>query len=164
MRSASYGAGGYTETGIQFELKDVSGLTRSYEDLEHALTLIRESTDEEEFLGWLLLHGPYIGDPGDPSIVAEWREKRPGLAKRHDWIVGRLAHYLRYRDLYVVFPKRMSSREEKLVDKRNDELYRLYSTFRGEGAKKTKAVQTAAAMCGYDERRAWDIVRLREAG
>lgn len=76
--------------------------------------------------------------------------------------MGRLADYLAATDLYVVFPKRMTSREEGQVERRNDEFFALYLKLREEKMGKTKAVETAAEMCGYGATRAWEIIKLRE--
>jgi hypothetical protein len=56
----------------------------------------------------------------------------------------------------------MTSREEKQVDRRNDEFYGLYRQFRAERMGKTKAVETAAEMTGYSQSGTWAIVKLRE--
>jgi heptaprenylglyceryl phosphate synthase len=67
--------------------------------------------------------------------------------ERHDAAIAKLAEYLQYVDL-LVFPKWMNSREEKWVQKRNDEFYPPYEMFRDKMGK-TKAVETVAEMCGY---------------
>ncbi len=67
--------------------------------------------------------------------------------ERHDAAIAKLAEYLQYVDL-LVFPKWMNSREEKRVEKRNHEFYAPYEMFRDKMVK-TKAVETAAEMCGY---------------
>jgi hypothetical protein len=83
---------------------------------------------------------PYLGDPGDPSVVFDWRRKAPRLesarlfAERHDRAVETLAGYLKDHDLFVLFPKRMTSLEEKNIERRNDELYSLYRRLR-EGVR-----------------------------
>jgi hypothetical protein len=82
--------------------------------------------------------------------------------ERHDAAVAWLAEDLKDVDLHVVFPKRMTSREEEWVEARNDEFYVLYRKFRNDRMGKTKAVETAAEMCGYGASRAWAIVALRE--
>ncbi len=100
----------------------------------------------------------------EPERVGEWEKghPEPQLIHRHDEAVGRLAEYLATTDLYVVFPRRMTSREETEVQRRNDEFFALYQKFRDEKMGKTKAVETAAEMCGYGATRAWEIVGLRE--
>jgi hypothetical protein len=184
----SYGPAGLIQAGQAFDREGRRLYAESYAALEHALTLLKG----EHFESWLVLLAPYLGDPGDPSLVTRWREKHraweaererlrkkhkkdayrvaewekenlePQLIHRHDEAVGRLAGYLETTDLYVVFPKRMTSREETQVERRNDEFFTLYGKFREEKMGKTKAVETAAEMCGYGATRAWEIVRLRE--
>lgn len=48
------------------------------------------------------------------------------------------------------------------MEKRNDEFCALDGKLRDERMGKTKAVETAAEMCGYGSSRAWEIVKLRE--
>lgn len=73
-----------------------------------------------------------------------------------------LAGYLKDHDLFVLFPKRMTSQEEKHIQRRNDEFYAQYRRLREEGKKETPAVEDAAVMCGYGTTRAWEIVGARE--
>ena len=68
-----------------------------------------------------------------PSVVAGWRRKAErgnrdakGAVELHDLAVRVLAILLYGVDLYVVFPKRMTSREEKQVERRNDEFFVPY--------------------------------------
>ncbi len=111
---------------------------------------------------------PYLGDPGDPSVVFDWRRKAPRLesarlfAERHDRAVETLAGYLKDHDLFVLFPKRMTSLEEKNIERRNDELYSLYRLPREGEKRKNPAVEDAAATCGYGKTRAWEIVGASE--
>lgn len=66
-------------------------------------------------------------------------------------------------DLYVVFPKRMTSREERQVERRNDEFFALYRRYRNvERMSRNKAIETAAEHCGYGRSRGYEIVELRE--
>ncbi|MDP9480438.1 MAG: hypothetical protein M3R38_33050 [Actinomycetota bacterium] len=208
----SYGPAGLIQAGQAFDREGRRLYAESYAALEHALTLLKG----KHFESWLVLLAPYLGDPGDPSLVTRWRDKHraweagrevarkkrraweekrdkirkkgtertqgweeenpeperieewarehpePQLVHRHDEAVGRLAGYLATTDLYVVFPKRMTSREETQVERRNDEFFALYQKFRADRMGKTKAVETAAEMCGYGATRAWEIVKLRE--
>ncbi len=48
------------------------------------------------------------------------------FVERHERAVRFLAKFLEVQDLCVVFPKRMTSHEEKRVDRMNDELFGLY--------------------------------------
>lgn len=162
---AAYGPAGMIASGAAFEERDVPGLKKSYEKLEHALTMLKA----EDFRAWMSLVTPYLGDPGDPSVVAEHRKKaEEGLfsarlfVDRHDRAVRLLAMFLEKERLHVVFPKRMTSRGEKQIERRNDEFFSLYRRFRKEGKKKSSAVETAAEMCGYGRTRAWEIVGARE--
>lgn len=103
-------------------------------------------------------------DLGYPELPDRWQRDHPEPERytSHQKAVRRLAELLEDVELYVVFPKRMTSREAGHVDQRNGDLYALYRQLRTEGLKKTRAVTTAADMCGYSSARAWEIVRLRE--
>ncbi len=122
----------------------------------------------EDFRAWMALVTPYLGDPGDPSVVADWKRKAAKLesarlfAGRHDRAVKTLAGYLKNHDLFVLFPKGMTGQQERQIERRNDEFFALYRRFREEGRKKTPAVEDVAAMCGYGKTRAWEIVGARE--
>ena len=113
---------------------------------------------------------PYLSDTADPSIVAEWRRKAErgnedarGAVELHDLGVRVLAILLHGVDLYVVFPKRMTSREEKQVERRNDEFFALYRRYRDEERmSRNKAIETAAEHCGYSRSRGYEIADLRE--
>lgn len=163
MRSAEYGPAAFVEVGAYFPRKVRPALAVSFEKLEHAITLLKHSPDRVDRLCYYVLLTPYLSDPADPSIVAHWRKHKPELAKWHDLAVRKLARRLASHDLFVVWPKRMTSNEEKRIEERNDELYRLYSALTSEGVTKSKAIKDAALMCGYSERRAWEIVAARES-
>jgi hypothetical protein len=102
--------------------------------------------------------------------VAEWRrkaergnEEAKGALELHDLALRVLAILLHGVDLYVVFPRRMTSREEKQVERRNDEFFSLYKRYRHEdGMSRNKAIETAAEHCGYGRSRGYEIVDLRE--
>lgn len=162
IRTAAYGPAALIETGAYWTRKERPRMEVSYEKLEHAITLLRESPDPVDRLCWAVLLHPYLGDPGDPGIVSHWRKVKPELANWHDLAVKRLAALLAGHDLYVVWPKRMTSNEEKRIEQRNDELYGLYKRLREEGTSKSEAVKQAALMCGYGKTRAWEIVQVRE--
>lgn len=162
LKDANYGPAGYVEAG-QEHRKNRELLAESYEALEHAITLLK-ADGQEGFTCWLTLLGPYLGEPGDPSLVDVWRKRGyHGRVEWHDRAVEKLAWYLRATDLFVVWPKRMTSQEEKQIERRNDELHALYQRLREDGKSKTQAVKDAAAMTGYSERRAWEIVGVRDS-
>jgi hypothetical protein len=56
-------------------------LAETYELLEHALVILKNEGDPG-FLPWTILHAPYLGDPGDPSLVEEWHKKKRGYLVR----------------------------------------------------------------------------------
>jgi hypothetical protein len=56
----------------------------------------------------------------------------------------------------------MNSREDKQVERMNDEFFGLYRCLRDEGKRMTPAVETAAAMCGCGASRAWEIGKIKE--
>jgi hypothetical protein len=166
VADASYGPAGLIEAGQGFEKKHRARLRKTYEDLDHALKLLKAADHDL----WIALHRPYLSDTADPSIVAEWRRKAErgnedakGAVELHDWAVRVLAILLHGVDLYVVFPKRMTSREEKQVERRNDEFFALYRRYRDEERmSRNKAIETAAEHCGYGRSRGYEIVDLRE--
>jgi hypothetical protein len=126
----------------------VPGLRKSYEKLGHALTMIKQ----EDFRAWMALVTPYLGDPGDPSVVAEHRAKAEEgffsarlFVDRHERAIRLLAMFLEKERLHVVFPKRMTRREETQVERRNDELYATYRRLREDGMKRGKAMAPAVA-------------------
>ena len=162
IRSASYGSAAYIPTGAYFEQKDIPRLEVSFSKLRLALKMLYSSGYVGKRAYLVLLH-PYLSDPADPGVVTRWRQVRPGLAKWHDFAIRKLATYLAGHDLYVVFPSRMTSNEEKRIEQRNDELFGLYERLRGEGIRKTEAVNQAALLCGYGKTRAWEIVGIRES-
>jgi len=177
----SYGPAGMIRAGMAFEARDRRLLAESYKKLNLALRVLRK----EDFGAWMALIEPYLGDPADPSLPGIWREniarldrenaarKKQGKApktalvwtrmrlERHDRAIRKLAGYLQDHDLYVVWPKRMSSREEKQVERMNDEFYALYLRLRDEGMKNRQAIRTAAEMTSYSEPRGYKIVELR---
>jgi hypothetical protein len=113
---------------------------------------------------------PYLGDPADPSVVAENRKRADqGLfsgrlfVDRYERAISLLAMFLEDQDLHVVFLKRMTSREEKQVDKMNDEFFGLYEAFRyGDGMSRNKAIEQAAKHTRYDRSRGYQIVDIKE--
>lgn len=163
---AAYGPAGLIQAGQAFESKHRKLLRETYRDLDHALNILKAADHDL----WISLHRPYLSDIGDSSIVAEWRKKAErgngeaqGAVELHDLAIRVLAILLYNVDLFVVFPKRMTSREEKRVERRNDELFALYKTFRyGDGMSRSKAIEKAAEYCGYGRSRGYEIVGLRE--
>ena len=166
VADASYGPAGLIEAGQGFDKKHRTRLKKTYRDLDHALRLLKAADHDL----WIALHRPYLSDTADPSIVAEWRRKAErgnedakGAVELHDLALRVLAILLHGVDLYVVFPKRMSTREEKQVDRMNDEFFALYKTFRyGDGMSRNKAIEKAAEHCGYGRSRGYEIVEVRE--
>ncbi len=182
LRSARFGAAGYTESGAEFAKADRARLRHSYKALDAALRILKR----DRFGEWLGLHGPYLMDGADPGLPGEWRRRLDALdaenkrrraagkagrvalvttrrqLQRHDLALDTLADMLRRVDLHVVFPKRSNSRDAESVERRNDELYKCYRRLRSEMTK-TRAVREAARLCDYSEDRVWKIVVLRSA-
>lgn len=62
-----YGPAGIIFKGMAFDPKERHMIEESFDLLEKALTVLKH----EHFEAWLLLHGPYIGDPGiRPSLIS----------------------------------------------------------------------------------------------
>lgn len=164
---AAYGPAGLIQAGQEFEEKHRKLLKRTYQDLDHALNILKVADHDL----WIALRRPYLSDAADASIVAEWRRKAErgneearGAVELHDLAVRVLLILLYNVELFVVWPKRMTSQEEKEIERRNDEFFRVYRQLREEGRNKTGAVKSATAMTGYSESRGWQIVRVREKG
>jgi hypothetical protein len=65
--------------------------------------------------------------------------------------------------MYAVWPKRMTIRKDKQVERMNDGFFGLYKTFRyGDGMSQNKAIEEAAKYTGYDRSRGYQIVQVRE--
>lgn len=165
MRGAAYGPSALIEAGVYFPKKWRPALAVSFEKLQHALTLLQHDGSEGR-MSYIVLLGPYLGDPADPSIVNRWRKNRKKyghLIDWHDTAVRKLATYLRGHDLFVIWPKRMTSQQAQQIENRNAELFGLYQRLREDGVSKTEAVRQAALMTGYGKTRAWEIVSIRES-
>jgi hypothetical protein len=150
VMDASYGPAGLIEAGQGFGEKHRARLAKTYRALGHALKLLKIA---------------------DPSIAAEWRRKAErgnadarGALELHYLGVRVLTILLHGVDLYVVFPKRMTCREEKQFERRNDEFFALYRRYRDEDRmSRNKSIETAAEHCGYGWFRGYEIVDVREA-
>ncbi len=176
ITDTAYGPAGHHEAGSSYPKKYRPGLATSYAYLEHALKLLKGY----DFEAWMSLVTPYLGDPADPSVVADWREKARDIydpsgkltrrgylsarlfVERHDRAIEKLSCYLANVDLRVLWPARMTNREREQVKRRNDELYEWYAEYRSSGMSRGKAIEKAGKTCGYSRRRAYEIVDLRE--
>ncbi len=157
-----FGPAGMILAGTAFDREGWSLLKESFDALERALTKLKEGGPLKT-AAYLVLLAPYLGDPGDPSLVDEWRKNPTDCRPEwHDLAVKELAFYLRNVDLYVPRTSRMQTRKPATVKQMNDEFYVLYRKLRDDGESKTKAVKTAADWCDYGLTRAWEIVKLRE--
>lgn len=156
-----FGPAGMIVAGMAFDDKGLGLLRDSFEALEHALTLLKNG-DSIGRAAYFVLLAPYLGDPGDPSLVDKWRkDPKDRRTEWHDLAIAELARYLRNTDLYVPWTSRMQTRKPASVKQMNDEFYALYLKLRQEGAKQTRAVETAAEWCDYGLTRAFEIVKLR---
>ena len=161
-----YGPAGMIEEGMAFESRRQRMLAETYGLLEYALILLKK----DDLSAWISLIEPYLGDPADPSVVDDWRKKTEQgyisaalFIERHDRAIVKLAEYLKGHDLYVAWPKRMSTRQEEQVDRMNDEFFALYQRYHYEDKmSRNKAIETAAEHCGYSRSRAYEIANLRE--
>ncbi len=71
VADASYGPAGLVREGAEYAQRDREALRRSIRLLRAALVLLRR----EDRRAWEALVNPYLGDPGDPSMVDDWRRK-----------------------------------------------------------------------------------------
>jgi hypothetical protein len=173
MRYAAYGPAGYVEAGMEYSPSVRETLAKSYEDLEHAITIYKRTP--RGMFNYLLLRPVYFGDPADPAIATRWRQVGDYRIGAHDELVEGVADLLQDHDLFVVWPERMRRSEEKLVEKRNNEFYDEYLQVKqeklNEGMSERKAnkeaIEIAATRHGYGRSRAYEIVAVRrpkEAG
>jgi hypothetical protein len=162
LKDAAYGPAGLIESGQEWTPKQREYLRESYDSLELAMEALKED-EPLGFMSWLVLLGPYLGDPGDASLVDRWRSNGDYRSSYVDYAINFLAVKLRDADLWVPQLKRMTSRKPTDVKRLNDELYALYLALRNEGKIKSEAVQLAAEMSDYSESQAWRIVRARVA-
>lgn len=171
LRSAEYASGGLVMEGAYYDRAEVVDLKRSFDDLEAAL--VRLGTADRQ--AYYALIPPYLSDPADPSMVDDWRKKTKQIVRgrlfivrheravaNHDVAIELLAMDLSRTELYVKWPKRMTSQQADQIEKRNAELYETYQHLREEGRGKTRAVEEAATRCDYSRSRAFVIVGLRE--
>ena len=119
VAEANYGPAGIITSGAEFGMADepvnLTRLAESYQFLEYALTYLK-GDGPEGMTAYILLLVSYLGDP---SIVDEWRRKRPELADWHDLGIRKLAGYLARKDLYTVPTKLLSEGEERRMEDQN---------------------------------------------
>jgi hypothetical protein len=160
---AAYGPAGYLYAGMQFTEDQAEMLRESYEVLDEGLRELKSRGDKGMWL-WLALHEAYLSDPGDPSKVEHWKANhnpKYGNEREAVWWLGKWT-IENDKDLYVVWPKRMPSRQSKHVDQLNDDWIELYRVLRSEGMGKSRAVVKACEITGYEESRGWRILKVRE--
>lgn len=207
-----YGPGGVIERGAEFKrltTDERDALHLTYRLVEYALTMLK-GEGAVGMSAYLVLLSPYLGDPGDPSLVTRWRKQeekwreelkqveeklaeefedseekscsaqrrlecackkwreenpKPRKAEWHDKAIDMLAAYLRAREdqLFVIFPKRMSSMERDQIERRNMEVVEVFRAFHyGDGYSRNKSIEKAAEHCGYSRSRSYEIVDIHE--
>lgn len=140
-------------------------LRLTYDHLDRALRRLHD----EEVSAWLAIHDIYLDPDFSPSRIAHLHVRaREGQDAQHTLVnigygIRCIASYLAATDLHVIWPARMTSREEKQVERRNDELYAVYLRHRDEGKSRGRAIADAATECGYGTSRTYEIVNLRES-
>lgn len=170
LRTASYGPAGYIEAGMEYPPGVRARLKESYRLLDHAITLRKRNP--KGMFQYLLLRPVFFGDPADPAIADRWREVGDYRWSQLIEFVEGLAEDLEEHNLFVVWPERMARREEKLIEKRNDEFYAEYLQVKSEMLKEglsersanRKAIEVARTRHGYGESRAYEIVKVRSQG
>lgn len=162
LKDAAYGPAGLIEAGQEWSLKQRAYLRDSYDSLGTAMEALKED-EPLGFMSWLVLLAPYLGDPGDASLVDRWRRDGDHRSSYVDYAINFLGVQLRNSDLWVPQLNRMTSRKPTDVKRLNDELYALYLALRNEGKIKSEAVTLAAEMSDYSESHAWRIVTSRTA-
>lgn len=149
VTEASYGPAGYIEAGMAFGSEDGFTkrdrylLAKSYEYLEHALTLLK-ADGQDGMAGYLSLLKPYLSDPADPAVVERWRKSGSQAVTHHDHAVKKLAGYLRVRELHPIYGKMMSVTEEARVERQNAEMYAIFQRLRVSGFTERAAISQVA--------------------
>lgn len=162
VKSADYGPAGLIFTGAAFDKKDRHSLREDFKSLNVGLRLLRQEKSlgksaitGEKITGsqaWASLVEPYIGDPSDPSMVEDWREKaRAGynrkkrVQRRYIWsamqvervdlAIDWLASHepLKSARLHVVLARRMTDKEETEVENENAAIYAVCEQLRVSG-------------------------------
>lgn len=180
VRSAQYGPAGIVFTGAEFDRSDRLLLLESFADLWGALArLMREDAEVGKHSNgdpisgvgaYNALREAYLDDPGNYSIVDDWRgrlaqldqenerraRKKPPIPprvalvsprrflERHDAAIAYLAEDLKYTELHVVFARPMSETEETEMQGKNAEMFAVFQRLRVAGASVPAAkAQTA---------------------
>lgn len=162
LRSAQYGPAGYTETGKEFPPHHRERLEESFGALEHALTLLKNLPPPDNAAYFVLL-APYLGDPGDPSLVDLWRQNPED--QRPYWVdlgVSWLAYFLRRTPLYPVYPKLMSKRAESRMEHQNAEICAAFRRAKAGGFSEREAAAYVAEKFGVLPSRVEKILEFRE--
>lgn len=161
IRTAEYGPAGLIFAGSEFDSHDRRRIVESLEDVHCALVLLRsergviaQHSNGDPITGvsaWASLIEPYLADPADPSVVEDWRLKAQRgyvgarrFIERHDAAIAQLAFYLGEVDLYVVYARRMSEREETEVENENAAIYAVVKRLVRGGLRLRAAMEQAA--------------------
>lgn len=174
ISEAAYGPAGLILSGAQFEKKDVPGLKKSYEKLNAALRLLRrEHFPEwvaliEPYLSDVADHSIVADwrekiatlDKENEAVrklnkerAKKGRPEKPEKVRhvfirlqleRHDRAIKLLSDYLRNVDLYAVYPKLMSTREEAAGTAANAQVYAYYQRVRVSGRTHPGAISATA--------------------
>jgi hypothetical protein len=147
--TGGYGPGGMIFAGVAYDKRDVEPLRQSLLALEVAMQLLKREpvvgkhSEGDVIAGlsaWSALLEPYLGDPADPSIVADWRRKAAmgyisarRFLERHDAAIKKLAEYLAPVPLYPVYPKLMSETEESEIENQYAEMYAVFRRIMAAG-------------------------------
>ncbi len=172
VRDASYGPAGLITTGAGFKEGDIEDLRDSYRKLNAAIRRLRREHKprwveewrpfrhkdaprilrRDRFPLWAVLIGPYLGDPADPSIVDDWREKVRALDKENTEIrksnekreallrKGKKAHPYQYPKVRYVFARRQLERHDRAIkalaeDLKDEKLHVVYPKLMSEREK-----------------------------
>ena len=162
MADAAYGPSGLILRGQDHELGSggLAALADSYYKLGHALRLL-QGEDTRGMAAYLVLLHPYLGNPGDPSVVHIWHRDGDNRWGWHEYAIDRLYHYLRRHDLFVPQPSLMSEKEEKAVESQNAEILAVYERSRVAGMRKAEAIRVAAELCRVGTDTVYRILDIR---
>jgi hypothetical protein len=188
---AAYGPAGMVREGAEYEKPDREGLKKTYEDLDDALEVLYEHDlrawlalqepyfsdpadnsvvdDWREKIKALDEENARIR-AGNEQRVKKGRPKKPEKVRhvfmrlqleRHDRAIEKLAHYLRNKQLYVVWPKLMSERERVAGEAANAQMVAYYERVRVAGRTHRGAVSQTAVKFEVSEERVEKVLEFR---
>lgn len=169
VTETSFGPAGFIYEGMEFRDELNKSARR---DLEESLDLLEEALAElrrSNFPLYYILKDPYLQDPGDPSIVDQWRKLAPvsescaARVSMHDKAVAFLAEYLEDEDLSPFYPRLMSEKESRDVEDGNAAMLAFYRRQLRRGSSHRIALRDTAEQYKVSEDYVQRIVDVKDA-